>query len=308
MGTGSAAILGTWRDQLWSNYVRLESRSDSSEFYGSVAQIVPGSPRFTLVNSTAQITERTPALVRTDRSEYLLLSFMRVGRWYLEQDDRRTELLPGQFAIYDSTRPYRLHADGPFEQMVFRMPRALMECRMPRLSHMTARAYDSGSGPGALVAGFVNLLAGHAQSLSPDAVESFEIAGADLIATALALLGEGSDARSAPLFERIVAKLSNQVLDEGFDFAVYARQQGMSLRTLQRLFHENGTTPRAWLLQRRLDNIASQLRSPAFAQRSITEIALSSGFNDLTYFNRMFRARFSATPSQWRRNTGYAKS
>jgi AraC-like DNA-binding protein len=37
-----------------------------------------------------------------------------------------------------------------------------------------------------------------------------------------------------------------------------------------------------------------------FAGRTITEIAFEAGFNDLSYFNRTFRRRYSATPSDVR--------
>jgi AraC-like DNA-binding protein len=36
------------------------------------------------------------------------------------------------------------------------------------------------------------------------------------------------------------------------------------------------------------------------AHRSISEIALSSGFGDVSYFNRAFRRRYGASPSEVR--------
>ena len=40
------------------------------------------------------------------------------------------------------------------------------------------------------------------------------------------------------------------------------------------------------------------LTSPSHAHLKITDIALASGFLDISYFNRVFRRRFSATPSE----------
>ena len=58
-----------------------------------------------------------------------------------------------------------------------------------------------------------------------------------------------------------------------------------------------GKTPLDYLNYYRIECAAEQLRLPDL---SITEIALSCGFNDLSYFNRMFKRRKNMTPSQYR--------
>jgi AraC-like DNA-binding protein len=42
------------------------------------------------------------------------------------------------------------------------------------------------------------------------------------------------------------------------------------------------------------------LGSLRFADRRITEIVFACGFNDISYFNRAFRARYGASPSDIR--------
>jgi len=42
------------------------------------------------------------------------------------------------------------------------------------------------------------------------------------------------------------------------------------------------------------------LTDPRFASRSITSVAFDAGFGDVSYFNRSFRRRFGATPSETR--------
>jgi AraC-like DNA-binding protein len=300
MRRSSSQILADWREQLWSTYVRLESLSDAEDFYGSVSTVLPGCSRISVVNSTAQITERTSSNVRSDPREYLLLAFQRSGHGFAEQDDRCAETRPGDFVMYDTVRPYRLAFDGPFEQMVFRLPKNMLERRVPGLSNLTARKFDGTKGPGALVAGFVRLLSQHAQELGLAQSEDFELAGGELVATALQLLGRGSNTPVEATFERVIGALEKRVMHPGFELGLFAQQQRMSVCTLQRLFNAHGTTPRKWLLDRRLEKIATQLRSPAFAGRSVTEIALSAGFNDLAHFNRAFRARYLMSPGRWR--------
>jgi len=50
----------------------------------------------------------------------------------------------------------------------------------------------------------------------------------------------------------------------------------------------------------RLERARAVLESPANGRRKMIDIAYSCAFNDLSYFNRCFRRRFGAAPSQFR--------
>jgi hypothetical protein len=42
MTNNSQLALAKWKERLWDTYVRLESVSDSSDFYGHVTEALPG--------------------------------------------------------------------------------------------------------------------------------------------------------------------------------------------------------------------------------------------------------------------------
>ena len=46
--------------------------------------------------------------------------------------------------------------------------------------------------------------------------------------------------------------------------------------------------------------IRAMTQQPQFVARSITDIALSWGYNSPAHFSRVFRKQFGATPSEWR--------
>ncbi|MGY2933497.1 AraC-like DNA-binding protein [Bradyrhizobium sp. GM6.1] len=54
------------------------------------------------------------------------------------------------------------------------------------------------------------------------------------------------------------------------------------------------------MLEQRLLQARKLLSDPRARTRKISDIAHSSGFSDLSYFNRAFRKRFAATPSELR--------
>lgn len=61
-----------------------------------------------------------------------------------------------------------------------------------------------------------------------------------------------------------------------------------------------GTTPIQYLKQYRLQQAAKLL---ADTHQKISDIAVSCGFQDMSYFTRAFREQMGCTPSQYRKNT-----
>jgi len=66
------------------------------------------------------------------------------------------------------------------------------------------------------------------------------------------------------------------------------------------LFESEGTTFTEYVLAQRLAHAHRMLTDPRRAVDKISTIASDAGFNDLSYFNRTFRRRFGATPSDVR--------
>lgn len=80
-----------------------------------------------------------------------------------------------------------------------------------------------------------------------------------------------------------------------------AGRLGISVRTLQRLFEQSGATFSAFVTRERLETAYEALRDGR-GRRGIAEIALDSGFGDISYFNRAFRALYHTSPSEIRRS------
>jgi AraC-like DNA-binding protein len=70
----------------------------------------------------------------------------------------------------------------------------------------------------------------------------------------------------------------------------------ISQRYLHELLEERGCTFTQLILERRLDKARAMLGDRGFDHLRIGQIAYECGFNDLSYFNRRFRARFGDTP------------
>jgi AraC family transcriptional regulator len=111
---------------------------------------------------------------------------------------------------------------------------------------------------------------------------------------------ENSGAEAGPLarVSRVIRTIENEPAAPT-DLAGLARLARLSpwhfLRTFQAL---TGTTPHQYLLRARLRRAAVRLVSE---QRNVAEIALDSGFGDVSNFNRAFKNEFGLTPRMYRR-------
>lgn len=77
-----------------------------------------------------------------------------------------------------------------------------------------------------------------------------------------------------------------------------AESAGISITECMRCFRRNiGVSPIRFLKERRLQHAADMLR---FTGQSISEIAASCGFLDMSYFARAFRQLYDVTPTAYR--------
>jgi transcriptional regulator GlxA family with amidase domain len=75
-----------------------------------------------------------------------------------------------------------------------------------------------------------------------------------------------------------------------------ARQCGLSVRHLNRLFAGEQTSLMHYVWERRLVRCHCALFDPVLRHRAISDIAFAAGFNDLAHFSRAYRARYGMSP------------
>jgi AraC-like DNA-binding protein len=102
----------------------------------------------------------------------------------------------------------------------------------------------------------------------------------------------------------ILAEIKAGYRDPDFSVQTVSARLGLSPRYVQSLLHEVGPNFTERVRELRLQKARSMLADPRFADRRIIEIAYFCGFNEVSYFNRAFRRRFDAAPSELR--TGFS--
>lgn len=299
--------LDYWRDVISSTFVALDCDAPRSEdFAATLSSSALRDVQFSTVASRAQHVSRTPHRIRQAPYDYFLLSFQQRGTGRVIQDGRAAALRPGDFALYDTGRPYELVFDEDFEQLVLRVPRAYLARRVVRPERLTAIAYSSRSNSSAAVtASFVAALAQQVMHM-PDSVSgTFHQALIDVIVGSLAA-GMPADtgattANRLVLRQRIRGYVEQHLAEPELDCGRIAAAHGISVRYLHKLFAEEGASLTEWLWSRRLERARAALESSAATGQSITQVAYDSGFKDPAHFSRAFRARFGVAPSALRR-------
>jgi AraC-like DNA-binding protein len=106
-------------------------------------------------------------------------------------------------------------------------------------------------------------------------------------------------ARTARL-AAIKADILNNLADPDLSVSAVALRQCITRRYVHMLFEAEGITFSEFVLERRLTQAYHMLSDPGNGAKTIAALAYAAGFGDLSYFNRTFRRRFGAKPSEVR--------
>ena len=91
----------------------------------------------------------------------------------------------------------------------------------------------------------------------------------------------------------------DECYDQPLDLTEISKQACLSRYHFLRLFRETfDTTPRQYLIKRRIDKAKELLRVPSL---SVTEVCFEVGFQSLGSFSSLFHARVGDTPVNYRR-------
>lgn len=246
---------------------------------------------------------RTPAMTNTDDRSGFLLCVVKDGVAEVEQDGRSSRLSGGAFALLDTGRPFVFSSPVPMRQVVVHIPRLLLTSRLPSrlVRGNTAQAVSGSAGAGALVSTLVQAVAEDHSQLSVVTATAMSTSAVDMLVAAIT---DGQDRTTdtesahARDLHRAQQAIAAQLHDPDFSVVDVAAELGMSVRYLQKLFSEAGTTPRAWLYLARLERARTMLLT---TDATLTEVSCAVGFSDVSHFSRSFRQRFAASPGEYRR-------
>jgi len=186
-----------------------------------------------------------------------------------------------------------------------RVPRSAIAPLVPKLENVTMRRITKDTSGLRLLRKYLDVVADDEALAAPASQRLIVGHFYDLVALGL---GASSDAKAlaadrtvgAVRLAAIKADILANLDDGKLNVTTVAARHHLTVRYMHKLFESDGITYSEFVLGERLSRAYCLLTNPLHSGRAISTIAFELGFNDLSYFNRTFRRRYGATPSEIR--------
>lgn len=294
-----------WCELVCDEFVLLDcQRQGRGQFNGEIRSDKLDKIQLSEVISDPQHVVRSKRQIsKSHESEFLLsLQLSSVGK--VSQDGREAILHPGDFAIYDSTRPYALDFQSPFQQLVLQIPHSILCQHLHAAEDYTAIAISSQAGTGLLASQFLTSVAGQTRALG-SVKNQIEDNIFNLLSVALGSSRDLKqiDSRSAvriAQLQRIKRFIETNLHNERLSPKMIAKAFQISTRYLHKLFETEEISLSRHILKRRLDMCMLCLQDKRYRGHSIEQIAFSWGFNSAPHFSKAFKDCTGLSPRSYR--------
>jgi AraC family transcriptional regulator, positive regulator of tynA and feaB len=240
--------------------------------------------------------ERTARDVRRDDRDYYYVS-VQTGESAIIHDERVVNVTAGDVVLLDATRPVTFASTAQQRHAKW------LGLQLPRQNLVSHLGFEPQGGVcvrrQAQAARLLYQLATDPVSdAEPPADEFMRLVVYDLLGALFAQPAPLGSRHTDKLFARVCDIIKNRFADPDISPSEVAAEMGISLRYLQSLFTNRGSTCSHYISSLRLDRAARLIERRALIKtdRPLSDIAYACGFRDYTHFARGFRQRFGAAP------------
>lgn len=294
--------LAVWNDASEAAFGVLVVDADRFSFEAALTHLKAGDLEIFALQSSPVIA-RSLAPTPSGTPNFLL-QIVQAGQCHIRQGSLERGIVTGDLMVTDLSKPYELHCQEQVHGLTIPLPIERFGPLAESLEMFAGRAINVSNGPGAVLS---NFLRGTWEHLAVGNGENWPASAETLVWDLLQAVIEGSldhsfSNRADDLRQAAKAHIEINFSDPDFGVAKMGGALGVSARYLQTVFAQVGTTPSRYLLARRLQAAAEQLKRSTDSN-SVTTVAFDCGFNDLSYFSRTFRKRYRVSPRDFRQSS-----
>jgi AraC-like DNA-binding protein len=284
---------------------------DGADFKGRLAVMPLGNGQITDLSHASVVAQRTPRLVRQSDPEMYHAALVLAGEVGIEQYRQSALLRSGDIGFFDSSKPFESFTGAtPARTIVFQFPKELLRVPERHFVGLCGKSLPATEGIGRVLARVMEEVPEQYGACTVRDAVALQGVVLDLLTATVRHHLDGDSALpnepGGALFLRLTSYIGDHLDDPELGPESLAAAHSISLRSLHRIFQQNGTTPRAFIRQRRLDNCRRDLADPALRHLSIHAIARRWGYTQASAFSRAFRAYTGMTPSECRLHRGTA--
>lgn len=276
------------------------SGHSDGDFSGSITSQPAGKVHIYEINADAHEVYRSITDVEAVEEPRFTLILQGKGECAVEQDGRNGSLSVGDFALLDATRKFELRFPGQMQQFVVSLPQDVVRTALMSPEQITGLAIDGNEGVGRIASQFMRTFIDESERLPPHTLQGLTWAMLEILnAAAVSLLtGESRNSSRHRAFQvhQIRLYIEENLRDPELTPSTVAAAHHISQRYLNKLFEGEDATIGRLIRNRRLDRCHQDLQNPALAEKPISQIAYSWGFNNPSHFSRSFKERFGTSP------------
>jgi AraC-like DNA-binding protein len=309
-GIDERAKIATWHDAYGDRFgpVAMSYRKDVP-FSANYLLIGFGDVGCGTFGGTLDRVSRSARNVAADPRDDFLLGFPCDGAdAVVVQRGREVYCGRGQVVVTSNAEPMEMRV-GPGTVISWRglsVPREKLRDVFADADDIVSRPLDCGAPAIRYLMRYLAFLA------APDITNIDPALGVHVEQTLLDLVGlalgaTGDEAHLARTRGLAAARLQDigrfirqEFADPNFTATYVAGRLGVTPRYVNSLMHDSGRSFAERVMELRLQKARTMLGDPRHNRLKVIDIALSCGFNDVSYFNRCFRRRFGATPTSVR--------
>lgn len=244
---------------------------------------------------------RAHRLMGSDTSEILGVQLVVEGREMIRIGDDEILLEKGDMILWDNTRPMRFEVLERLHKLSFIMPLGRFKNWLPATWYSVDRKIARGSRAGKLLSLYMTSLTSQFLDGETSNGDALTEATIGLIVNALGREScqETETLREAQML-RVKRFIAENLDQPDLSPGRIADATRISVRYLHWLFEPTGSTVGRHIIEQRLQRCRRELSNPMMRHRTITDIAFSWGFQNLTHFSRRFKQEFDLSPYAFR--------
>ncbi len=255
--------------------------------------------------SPLQVERRKADIAKVAGDAAYIVKFQMDGEGLVTHRGREAHLEQGDFVMCTTNEPYQLRFPAQYEQATLAIPHAVLN-NMFKMPEDYLGIKMSGQSPvHGLLSQFIRSVVGRIDQLDPDILQRLEANILDLLVTSLHAesrsTDESSSSKTANQLDEVKRFIGMNLRDYQLSVDHIADAHSISKRYLHLLFKKEGISVSRYVQQQRLEACYRALTNSGMRHLSTTEIALTFGFGDLSHFYRCFKAQYSVTPGQLRK-------
>jgi AraC-like DNA-binding protein len=290
--------VGIWREVLGRTLMQLDvQRLPQQDWFADMTLTTLPGLRVLAGTVSASHVERTRDNRLADDSDDIALAINVAGAWTAASRGAELVQAPGHAHLVSAAETFSIRRSGAGAMVALCVPRSAIAAIAPAVDDALMRDIPADSPPLALLRRYVAALSGQGAAASPELHHAIVSHVYDLIALAA---GPSRDGEAAARLYAMKTDVLQHLDRADLTAARIAERHRMTPRHLRRLFEKDGETFSDFVLAHRLERAHRLLTDPGQAGRAVSSIIYACGFGDVSYFNRSFRRRYGATPSDVR--------